>query len=416
MKIRWLIAVALALAATGLAIAAVQVYAPKHRRQTWTTIQHGRYLVHAGDCKACHTAQGGKPFAGGRPVPTPFGVVYSTNITPDPETGIGEWSERDFYRAMHFGIARGGKHLYPAFPYPWYTRMTRGDVDAIRAYLDTVKPVRERNRSPQLGWPFSMRSMLKMWDTLYLHPGQYQPDPKRSTAWNRGAYLVNGPGHCGACHSGKNLLGAPDRDHPMQGGMAEHVFAPNLGAGKRDGLGGWSKQEIVEYLATGSNAHATAGGPMAEVVTASTQYLKQRDLEAIATYLKTLDGPRPGEPGKPNNDTMQQGRALYVDDCAGCHMDNGTGLPNAFPPLRASSAVQAAKPQLLLAVILEGARSPATPTKPTGLTMPAFGSKLDDAEIAALTTYIRNAWGNRAGEVSKGDVSKLRSAFANASH
>jgi mono/diheme cytochrome c family protein len=412
---RLLIAGVLALASAGAAVAAVQVYAPARSRRPWGTIQQGKYLTQAGDCKACHTAEGGKPYAGGRPVPTPFGIVYSTNITPDPDTGIGAWSEEDFYRAMHEGIDQQGRRLYPAFPYPWFTHMTRGDVDAIKAYLDTVKPVRQVDREPKLGWPFSMRSMLAVWDKLYLDATQFQPDPKQSAEWNRGAYLVDSLGHCGACHTSKNMLGGPTGGK-MQGGMAEHVFAPNLGAGERDGLGGWTKQDIVEYLATGSNRFATAAGPMAEVVQASTQHLKQRDLEAMATYLKSLEGPKPETPNTPDNDTMHAGAALYVDDCAGCHMDNGTGLRNAFPTLRNSSAVQAAKPDLLIAVILEGARSPATSAKPSGLMMPAFNAKLDDAEVAALTTYIRNAWGNRSSGVSKGDVAKLRSTLASAPH
>jgi mono/diheme cytochrome c family protein len=411
---RWLVAGALALACAGAAMAAVQVYAPTRSHHAWTSIETGRYLARAGDCESCHTAAGGQPYAGGRPVPTPFGIVYSTNITPDPDTGIGAWSQDDFYRAMHEGIDKQGERLYPAFPYPWFTHMTRGDVDAIQDYLDTVKPVHQVNRAPELGWPFSMRSMLAVWDKLYLDAKQFQPDPERSAEWNRGKYLVDGAGHCGACHSAKNMLGHADTRHPMQGGMAEHVFAPNLGAGERDGLSGWTREDIIEYLATGSNRYATAAGPMAEVVQASTQYLKQRDLEAMATYLKSLEGPKSETPNAPDKAIMRAGATLYVDDCAGCHMDDGAGLTNAFPPFRASSAVQAAKPDLLIAVILNGARAPATSAKPTGLMMPAFDSKLDDAEVAALTTYIRNAWGNRGGEVSKGDVAKLRSTLASA--
>jgi mono/diheme cytochrome c family protein len=408
-----LIAGVLVLASAGAAFAAVQVYAPTRSDQTWSNIRDGRYLARAGDCEACHTAEGGKPYAGGRPVPTPFGIIYSTNITPDPDTGIGAWSEDEFYRAMHEGIDKKGERLYPAFPYPWFTHMTRGDVDAIKAYLDTIKPVRQVNRAPELGWPFSMRSVLAVWDKLYLDAKQFEPDPKESAEWNRGAYLVEGPGHCAACHTSKNMLGGPTGGK-MQGGMAEHVFAPNLGAGERDGLGSWTREDIVEYLATGSNRYATAAGPMAEVVQASTQYLKQRDLEAMATYLKSLEGPKPETPNEPGKDVMQEGAALYVDNCAGCHMNDGAGLANAFPPLRASSAVQAAQPELLIAVILQGARSPVTESKPSGLMMPAFNSKLDDAEVAALTTYIRNAWGNRGGEVSSGDVAKLRSTLASA--
>ena len=413
MNRRWAIAGALLLASAGAAVAAVQVYAPTRSHHAWTSIETGRYLARAGDCEACHTAEGGKPYAGGRPVPTPFGIIYSTNITPDPDTGIGAWSEDEFYRAMHDGIDKKGERLYPAFPYPWFTHKTQGDVDAIKDYLDTVKPVRQVDRAPELGWPFSMRSALAVWDKLYLDAKQFQPDPKRSAEWNRGAYLVEGPGHCGACHTSKNMLGGPTGGK-MQGGMAEHVFAPNLGAGERDGLSGWTRDDIVEYLATGSNRYATAAGPMAEVVQASTQYLKQRDLEAMATYLKSLEGPKPATPNAPSRDTLHAGQALYVDNCAGCHMNNGAGLTNAFPPLRASSAVQAAQPELLVAVILDGARSPATSAKPSGLMMPAFGSKLDDAEVAALTTYIRNAWGNRGSDVSRGTVAKLRNTLASA--
>ncbi|MES2403966.1 MAG: c-type cytochrome [Pseudomonadota bacterium] len=413
MNAKLLIAGVLVLASAGAAFAAVQVYAPTRSDQTWSNIRDGRYLARAGDCEACHTAEGGKPYAGGRPVPTPFGIIYSTNITPDPDTGIGAWSEDEFYRAMHEGIDKQGERLYPAFPYPWFTHMTRGDVDAIKAYLDTIKPVRQVNRAPELGWPFSMRSVLAVWDKLYLDAKQFQPDPARSAEWNRGAYLVEGPGHCAACHTSKNMLGGPTGGK-MQGGMAEHVFAPNLGAGERDGLSSWTRQDIVEYLATGSNRYATAAGPMAEVVQASTQYLKQRDLEAMATYLKSLEGPKPGTPNAPDKDVMHAGAALYVDNCAGCHRNDGAGLRNAFPPLRASSAVQAAQPELLIAVILEGARSPATESKPSGLMMPAFGNKLDDAEVAALTTYIRNAWGNRGGDVSRSAVAKLRNTLASA--
>ena len=414
MNTRIALAFVLIAISAGAALAAQQVYAPQRPHRTWGDIERGKYLARAGDCESCHTAQGGQPWAGGRAVPTPFGIVYSMNITPDKDTGIGAWSNEDFYEAMHEGIDREGKRLYPAFPYPWYTHMTRGDVDAIKAYLDTLKPVREVNRPPKLGWPFSMRSMLAIWDKLYLHPGQFEPDPHKSAQWNRGAYLVEGPGHCGACHSDKNFLGAPDRKHPMQGGFAEHVFAPNLGAGERDGLSGWSEKDIAQYLGTGINAHATAAGPMAEVVQQSTQYLNQDDQQAVAIYLKSLAGPEASQPRAPHQDTMSDGEALYVDNCAGCHMDGGEGLANTFPPLRESSAVQAAQPQLLIAVILEGAKSPATKAQPTGLTMPAFADKLDDAQTAALVTYIRNEWGNRAATVSEHDVSKLRGTLASA--
>jgi mono/diheme cytochrome c family protein len=374
----------------------------------WGEISRGRYLVRAGDCEACHTAPGGAPFAGDRAIPTPFGTIYSTNITPDPETGIGRWTAADFYRAMHEGIDRQGNHLYPAFPYPWYTRLSRDDVLAIKAYLDTLTPVRQIQRSNQLPWPLDRRGVMAVWNGLYFDGGTYQPDPGRSVQWNRGAYLVKGLGHCGACHSAKNLAGATDADDPLTGGFAEHAYAPSLAGGTRDGLGSWTAQDIVQYLGTGRNSHTAAAGPMAEVVEQSTQYLSKRDLEAVATYLKSLPRPREASVAAVDKDTLGRGAALYLDNCAGCHLAEGQGEPGAFPPLRQSTAVQAASADTLIGVILNGARIPRTTAEPTGLAMQGFADQLDDAQIADLTTYIRNAWGNHAPAVGAGEVEDLR--------
>lgn len=377
-------------------------------------ILRGRYLVKAGDCQACHTNEGGKPFAGGRAVPTPFGTIYSTNLTPDTLTGIGRWDGDDFYRAMHFGIDREGKHLYPAFPYPWYTKLSQDDVLSIRAYLATLPPVRLHNRDPDLPWPLGDRAVMGPWNLMFFHAGTYRSDPKRSEEWNCGAYLVNGAGHCGACHSDKNLAGAVGEDNRLRGGFAENAFAPSLAGGVRDGLGDWSVDDIVKFLATGSNDKTSAAGPMAEVVSQSTQYLAKPDLRAIAVYLKDL----PGKDGRPhqdsrtaladNDDRMQRGHGLYVDQCAGCHMKGGVGLKDVFPPLKGSASVQAEHADTLVNVVLNGAQKPATPADQTGLAMPAFGAKLGDDDIANLVTYIRNAWGNRASVVSGGDVGGLR--------
>jgi mono/diheme cytochrome c family protein len=402
----------IAAAAIAVALAAGSLWADsRHSAGPYASISRGRYLVRAGDCKACHTADGGQPFAGGRAVPTPFGTIYSTNITPDNDTGIGRWDGDDFYRAMHNGIDRQGNHLYPAFPYPSYTKLSRDDVRAIKAYLDTVKPVRQRPTPNELPWPMSMRSMMAVWDGLYFDAGTYRSNPKQSAQWNRGAYLVQGLGHCGACHTHKNFAGATDDDHPLRGGYAEHVYAPSLIGNRRDGLGGWSADDIVEYLATGSNKESTAAGPMVEVVEQSTQYLSQPDLRAIAVYLKSLPGNKDDsrtDDRAGDDDTMKRGAQLYVDNCDGCHLRDGSGEPNVFPPLRASSAIQAAKPETLIQVVLQGYASPATGPKPTGLAMPAFSDKLSDADIADVLTYIRNSWGNHAGAVSSDDVGDLR--------
>jgi mono/diheme cytochrome c family protein len=379
---------------------------------TYTTIERGRNLVNAGDCASCHTDQGGRPYAGGLAVPTPFGVIYSTNITPDPATGIGKWSVQDFYKAMHDGIRRDGKRLYPAFPYPWFTKVSREDVRAIKTFLDTLTPVRQENKPTELFWPLNVREVMAGWNELYFHEGTFKPDPKKTEQWNRGAYLVEGLGHCGACHTATNVLGAPKTGEKLKGGeFGEHWYAPSLTSGLRDGLGGWSIAEIVEYLKTGANAKSAAAGPMAKVVKNSTQYLSDADLNAVAAYLKDF----PVEKAKTTTKAAEidkrawsRGEALYVDNCTGCHMGSGEGLAQVFPPIKGSSAVQAALPDTVIHVVLAGAKMAATPGKPTGFAMPAFDWKLDDKEVADLVNYIRNAWGNHASPTSADAVSKVR--------
>jgi mono/diheme cytochrome c family protein len=378
---------------------------------TFSTLERGRYLVDAGDCAACHTADGGQPFAGGRAIPTPFGTIYSTNITPDKETGIGHWSNQEFYKAMHEGVGRDGKRLYPAFPYPWYTKMGVDDVRAIKAYLDALPPVKQRDKPSELPWPLSVREVMAGWNALYFHEGTFRTNPNKSAQWNRGAYLVEGLGHCGACHTPKNVLGGPKKDERLEGGYGEHWYASSLTGDLRDGLGAWSVQEIVDYLKTGSNAKAAAAGPMAEVVRNSTQHLSDGDLNAIATYLKDLPGTPKAADAKGSSidqSVLTRGEALYLDNCTGCHLENGAGIAQVFPPLKASAPVQANDPATVLQAIVDGATVVATKEKPTGLAMPAFGWKLSDREIADLATYIRNAWGNRADAVTAGQVAKVR--------
>jgi mono/diheme cytochrome c family protein len=379
---------------------------------TYSTIERGRYLVNAGDCASCHTNPGGRPYAGGLAVATPFGTIFSSNITPDPTTGIGNWSEQDFYKAMHDGIRRDGKHLYPAFPYPWFTKISVADVRAIKAFLDTLTPVRQENKPTELHWPLNQREVMAGWNELYFRDGTFKPDPKKSEQWNRGAYLVEGLGHCGACHTATNVLGASKTGEKLKGGdFGEHWYAPSLTSNLRDGLGGWSPAEIVEFLKTGANGKSAAAGPMAEVIKNSTQYLGDADLNAIAAYLKDFSG----ESAKPITETseigkqaLSRGEALYFDNCTGCHMENGEGLAQAFPSLKGSSAVQAKIPDTVIHVVLAGAKIAATPGKPTGLAMPAFDWKLEDKDVADLVNYIRNAWGNHASVTSADAVSKVR--------
>ncbi|MDQ6706424.1 MAG: cytochrome c [Acidobacteriota bacterium] len=347
---------------------------------TYSTIERGRYLVDARDCASCHTAEGGQPFAGGKAIATPFGTIYSTNITPDASTGIGKWSDQDLFKAMHDGIRRDGKHLYPAFPYPWFTRTSRDDVRAIRAFLNTLAPVRQQNKPSALPWPLDIREVMAGWNTLYFHEGFYKPNPDKSGQWNRGAYLVEGLGHCGACHTGTNVLGGTKTDEKLRGGdFGEHWYAPTLTGNLREGLGAWSLEDIVTYLKTGSNSRSSAAGPMAEVVKNSTQHLSEGDLYSIAVYLKDVPADQARADTKASavdTQALSHGEAVFVDNCTGCHMENGAGIPQIFPTLKGSSIVQSKNPDTVIHVVVAGAKTPGTSGKPTRFAMPAFDSKL----------------------------------------
>ncbi len=380
------------------------------------SIERGRYLARVGDCASCHTEAGGKPYAGGRAIVTPFGTLYSTNITPDTATGIGKWSEQDFYKAMHNGIRRDGKHLYPAFPYLWFTKTSRGDVRAIKAFLDSVPPVRQQDKPADFPWPLSVREVLAGWNEVFFHEGDFTPDPKKSEQWNRGAYLVEGLGHCGECHTAMNLLGAPKSGAKLQGGeYGEHWYASGLTGNLRDGLGAWSAADIVAYLQTGSNAKSAALGPMADVVRNSTQHLSDADLEAIAVYLKDIPADKAGATTNTTasgSQALARGEAIYLRNCTTCHRKNGAGFAKIFPSLKGSSAVQAKLPDTVTHIILAGGKTARTAGAPTALPMPAFDKKLDDQEVAELVNYIRNAWGNHASTTSADAVSKVRKDVA----
>ena len=373
-------------------------------------IERGRYLSSASDCMACHTADGGKPYAGGRAVPTPFGTIYAPNITPDKDTGIGNWTGEQFWKAMHEGMNADGSHLYPAMPYPWYTKLTKDDVLAIKAYLDTLPAVRSDTKKPALPFPLSWRGSVAAWNRLFFEPGVYQPNPKKSAEWNRGAYLVEGAGHCGACHSPKNVLGAVKQDQRFQGGKGEGWFAVDL-TEDRQGLGSWSIDEIVDYLKTGANGRARAMGPMGEVVEHSTSHLSGEDLHAIAVYLKDIPRPKDRdnrEAKAADKDVLARGRLVYLDQCAGCHMENGQGVAGVFPDLRRNTALRSDKPDSLLRLVLEGARSVKTHARPEGFAMPGFGGKLSDEQVAEVLSYVRSTFGHGAGAIAKDQVADTR--------
>ncbi|HET7268470.1 MAG TPA: cytochrome c [Oleiagrimonas sp.] len=425
----------LAVAGLGLSLVAGAVQESSVRSDTDSQsrqIARGKYLARAGDCVSCHTARGGQPLAGGRAIPTPFGTIYTPNITPDKATGIGDWSGEEFWRAMHEGIDADGNYLYPAFPFTSYTLLTRRDVDAIYAWLRTVEPVQRANRVADLSFPYNMRSLMAIWRWLYFDAGTYKPDPQKSDAWNRGAYLVKGLGHCSACHSPRNWLGASSDENALAGAMIprQNWYAPNLGTAEGNGLAGWSKQDIADFLGSGRSSKGIAYGPMAEVVHSSLQYLTRADVEAMATYLtqrpSTATPPEQGgflppamrhRRGAHLNRWVVQGHAVYRKYCAACHGKNGQGHPGIYPPLAGNSSILGPEPVNAIRKVLLGGFAPATKAYPRPYSMPPFIAQLSDHEVALVVTYIRHAWHNRPhtdvpyATVADDTVARYRSAF-----
>ena len=371
-------------------------------------IRRGQYLVVLGDCMSCHVRPGGQPFAGGYGLNTPFGTIYSSNITPDPDTGIGVWSGDDFYRAMHQGVGRHGENLYPAFPYPWFTRVSRADTDAILAYLKTVPPVRYTPPANKLPFPLNVRAMVKVWNLLFFKEAPLASPASAADPVARGAEIVNGLGHCSDCHSPKNFLGAEKASRAFQGGTLDNWVAADLTSNPHTGLGNWSAQDTAEFLATGRNPRAGAGGSMAEVVTYSTSLMNDTDRAAVAAYLKTLPARPDDNPAAPDPAAMKTGAEIFSDACASCHLEGAVGQPRFFPPLKGSAGAQQPDATGLVHLILAGGRVGATEARPSPLAMPSFAWKLSDQQVADVATYVRNSWGNRATPVDVGLVSKVR--------
>jgi len=378
--------------------------------QEFTQIERGRYLAVLSDCASCHTVPGSnQPFAGGRAIETPFGNIVAPNITPDPETGIGSWSDEQFDAAVREGVARNGSHLYPAMPYNAYTKMSRDDVLAIRAYLNTLVPVRNAVEANTLPFPFDIRAAMRVWNALYFNEGDYQPNPNQSAEWNRGAFLVDGPGHCGACHTPKTALGGDKTSQYLEGAYLQGWSAPDITNDSRLGLGAWSKEDLVAYLKSGHNRVTAATGPMGEVVTLSAAFTTDPDLNAIATYLKSLPGKTAAPAALAANDpAMTAGAAIYRDQCSACHGLDGKGIAELFPSVADSSMVKSGDPTTSIRIVLRGARSVGTTAQPTAPGMPAYGKQLDDDEVAAVLTYMRNTWGGAAAAVTSGQVSDVR--------
>jgi len=373
------------------------------------TIARGKALVEAGDCGSCHTADTAKPFAGGKRIGTPFGGVYAPNLTPDRETGLGNWSDDDFVGALRFGIDPDGSRYYPAFPYPYFTKLTRDDMLAIRAWLATLTPVRNEVPAPELRSPFNHRVLMRLWNFLFFQPGIIMPDQNKSAEWNRGRYLVEGLAHCGACHTPKNIFGADQTDQFLGGSRVGNMFAPRLDGATRSGLKSWSVDDIAEYLQSGRNAKSHAGPPMSEVVVNSTSKMSDGDARAIAVYLKSLPAGAP-EPAlsPPPPAQMAEGEKVYRSACIACHEADGSGAPRVYPPLPGNANLQSADPLSTIRIILDGAETVTTLRAPNKGEMPAYAAKLSDQQIAAVTTYIRNAWGNAAPAVTAAEITKAR--------
>jgi mono/diheme cytochrome c family protein len=375
-------------------------------------VERGRYLALAGNCAGCHTARGGAAYAGGLGIDTPFGTVYASNLTPDVAHGIGGWSAEHFWRAMHNGRSKDGRLLYPAFPYPSFTRITPEDSDALYAYLRSVPAAATPNTPHRLRFPYNTQTALAVWRAVSFTPSSFVDDKAQSAEWNRGAYLVEGLGHCIACHGSRNVLGATEEKRGLSGGSVavENWYAPSLTSPREASVADWETLHVVALLKNGVAPGASVAGPMADVVFRSTQYLSEADLTAMAIYLKKLpNAVAPADaaaapPARRDPGTMERGARIYDQRCAYCHGDAGQGTPGAFPPLAGNRAVNLETPVNLIQMVRQGGFLPSTAGNPRPFGMPPFGHVLDDNEIAAVLTYVRGAWGNDAPAVTQRDT------------
>lgn len=373
-------------------------------------VERGAYLARAGNCIGCHTARGNAEYAGGRAVETPFGILYAPNITPDKQHGIGDWSSAEFWRAMHNGRSKDGRLLYPAFPYPNFTQVTRADSDAIYAFLRSLPPSATPNQPHALRFPYDLQLSLAVWRALFFSPGVYEARPDKSAQWNRGSYLVRGLGHCVACHSTRNLLGASSEDRELSGGQipAQNWYAPSLVSEHEAGVASWDEAQVVDVLKTGVSQHRAVMGPMAEVVFRSTQYLSDEDLRAMAHFLRDLGQGEPKKVRRADPSQLVRGKKVYDDHCAACHGDQGQGAPGAYPALAGNRAVTMASSTNVIHAIMSGGFAPVTAGNLRPYGMPPFSQVLGDAEVAAVASYIRSSWGNEAPPVSTVDVLHMR--------
>ncbi|ETF01440.1 hypothetical protein W822_16760 [Advenella kashmirensis W13003] len=375
-------------------------------------VARGKYLTQIGNCVGCHTAVNTPEFSGGSGLKTQFGTFFAPNITPDPEKGIGRWSADDFWQVLHNGKAPDGSLLYPAFPYQSYSHLSRADSDAIFSYLKTLPASDRQAPAHDLRTPFNMRFLLAFWRALYFRPADaVAQTPASDDAPLRGRHLVDGIAHCAECHTPRNRLGGMDVSRSLQGGkMSDGIwYAPALTGDTDGGLGHWSEQDIADLLLTGLSAHGAVVGPMSEALR-GVQYLNGQDVSDIAVYLKSLPaaGLKSGSTGEVNDTLYSMGKKIYGQYCAACHQADGTGLDNAWPSLDGNSLVRGQDVTGLLRVIMDGGFTPTTEKTPQPYGMPPFRHFLNDLEIAAAATYIRNTWSNQSGGVNQRSVNRVR--------
>ena len=388
----------------------------------YALVAKGEYLTKAADCAACHTAPGGKPFAGGRAFKLPFGTIYSTNITPDQEAGIGGWSDAEFVRALHRGIGKNGEDLYPAFPYTAYALLSTDDVLAIRAYLSTVRPVSLRNTNNTLAFPFNQRYVLRAWKLLFMPTRQWEPSAAHDEAWNRGSYLAEALAHCGDCHTPRNLMFATKSGRKYAGAAVDGWKAYNITSDRETGIGAWSDAEIEQYLSSGhAPAHGSAGGGMREAIDLSLRHLSSEDIAALTQYLRTvpaqrselagqidhhpatLNGATAWSPGPDRNENI--GFQIFASACASCHGWDGTGQQTDQAELLSSRTVNDPSGANLVRAVLEGVKI----GSPRGDNlMPSFAAAYSDAEIAAVSNYVIGHFGGKQGSVTSADVRAAR--------
>jgi mono/diheme cytochrome c family protein len=386
-------------------------------------IQRGEYVARLSDCVACHSVPNKAPFSGGLEMGTPMGSIFTTNITPDKETGIGNYSLADFDRAVRSGVAASGHRLYPAMPYPSYVKLSDDDVRALYAFfMNKVQPVRQENHPAEIPWPLNMRWPLALWNAVFAGGGTYQTKAGNDPLWERGAYIVQGPGHCGSCHTPRGLAmneKALDETKPvyLSGALLDGWYAPSLRQDPNTGLGRWSEQEIVQYLKTGRNVHSVVAGTMSEAFNNSTQYMSDDDLQGIARYLVSLpgdpkrDGPRwvqAQAPAVKPEDWNTPGARTYLAKCSACHGAQGGGQGQWIPPLAGALSSMSKESASSINITLNGSDRVVAAGVPDAYRMPPYRSQLSDKEIADVLTFVRGSWGNLGGPVDIDDVKVLR--------